>query len=138
MKITVETRMQQDWGGALNCHRQTYITPEDAVRGLAEFLGVKISLDLVYDALDNILQETNKKTLTFEQKRTRVLREGFKGWEKDVVETWYDIESEDEDMSTEYLTQRVADDTGLDDYKVLEIMGKFSEKYDEMWGEDDD
>ena len=54
------------------------------------------------------------------------------------VETWYDIESEDEDMSTEYLTQRVADDAGLDDYKVLEVMRKFSEKYDEMWGEDDD
>lgn len=130
--------MQQDWGGALNCHRQTYITPEDAVRGLAELLGVKISLDPVYDALDNILKETNKKTLTFEQKREMVLRKGFKSWEKDVVETWYDIESEDEDMSTEYLTQRVADDTGLDDYKVLEVMAKFSEKYDEMWGEDDD
>lgn len=138
MKITVETRMQQDWGGALNCHRQTYVTPEDAVRGLAALLGVKISLDPVYDALDNILKETNKKTLTFEQKRENVLRKGFKGWEKDVVETWYDIESEDEDMSTEYLTQRVADDTGLDDYKVLEVMRKFSEKYDEMWGEDDD
>lgn len=138
MKITVETRMQQDWGGALNCHRQTYITPEDAVRGLAELLGVKISIDPVYGTINNILKEANKKTLTFEQKREMVLRKGFKGWEKDVVETWYDIESEDEDMSTEYLTQRVADDTGLDDYKVLEVMRKFSEKYDEMWGEDDD
>lgn len=84
------------------------------------------------------MANNTEKTLTFEQKRTIVLRKGFKDWEIDVVETWYDIESEDEDMSTEYLTQRVADDTGLDDYKVLEIMGKFSEKYDEMWGEDDD
>ena len=84
------------------------------------------------------MANNTEKTLTFEQKREMVLRKGFKGWEKDVVETWYDIESEDEDMSTEYLTQRVADDTGLDDYKVLEVMGKFSEKYDEMWGEDDD
>lgn len=84
------------------------------------------------------MTNNTEKTLTFEQKRTLVLRKGFKDWEIDVVETWYDIESEDEDMSTEYLTQRVADDTGLDDYKVLEVMGKFSEKYDEMWGEDDD
>lgn len=84
------------------------------------------------------MANNTEKTLTFEQKRTMVLRKGFKDWEIDVVETWYDIESEDEDMSTEYLTQRVADDTGLDDYKVLEVMGKFSEKYDEMWGEDDD
>ena len=84
------------------------------------------------------MANNTEKTLTFEQKREMVLRKGFKSWEIDVVETWYDIESEDEDMSTEYLTQRVADDTGLDDYKVLEIMGKFSEKYDEMWGEDDD
>lgn len=84
------------------------------------------------------MANNTEKTLTFEQKRAMVLRKGFKDWEIDVVETWYDIESEDEDMSTEYLTQRVADDTGLDDYKVLEVMGKFSEKYDEMWGEDDD
>lgn len=84
------------------------------------------------------MTNNTEKTLTFEQKRTLVLRKGFKDWEIDVVETWYDIESEDEDMSTEYLTQRVADDTGLDDYKVLEVMRKFSEKYDEMWGEDDD
>ena len=84
------------------------------------------------------MANNTEKTLTFEQKREMVLRKGFKDWEIDVVETWYDIESEDEDMSTEYLTQRVADDTGLDDYKVLEVMGKFSEKYDEMWGEDDD
>lgn len=84
------------------------------------------------------MANNTEKTLNFEQKRTMVLRKGFKDWEIDVVETWYDIESEDEDMSTEYLTQRVADDTGLDDYKVLEVMGKFSEKYDEMWGEDDD
>lgn len=84
------------------------------------------------------MANNTEKTLTFEQKREKVLQKGFKAWEIDVVETWYDIESEDEDMSTEYLTQRVADDTGLDDYKVLEVMGKFSEKYDEMWGEDDD
>lgn len=84
------------------------------------------------------MANNTEKTLTFEQKRTMVLRKGFKDWEIDVVETWYDIESEDEDMSTEYLTQRVADDTGLDDYKVLEVMAKFSAKYDEMWGEDDD
>lgn len=84
------------------------------------------------------MANNTEKTLTFEQKREMVLRKGFKAWEIDVVETWYDIESEDEDMSTEYLTQRVADDTGLDDYKVLEVMRKFSEKYDEMWGEDDD
>ena len=84
------------------------------------------------------MANNTEKTLTFEQKRTMVLRKGFKDWEIDVVETWYDIESEDEDMSTEYLTQRVADDTGLDDYKVLEVMRKFSEKYDEMWGEEDD
>ena len=84
------------------------------------------------------MANSTEKKLTFEQKRTMVLRKGFKDWEIDVVETWYDIESEDEDMSTEYLTQRVADDTGLDDYKVLEVMRKFSEKYDEMWGEDDD
>ena len=84
------------------------------------------------------MTNNTEKTLTFEQKRTMVLRKGFKDWEIDVVETWYDIESEDEDMSTEYLTQRVADDTGLDDYKVLEVMRKFSEKYDEMWGEYDE
>lgn len=84
------------------------------------------------------MTNNTEKTLTFEQKLEMVLRKGFKDWEIDVVETWYDIESEDEDMSTEYLTQRVADDTGLDDYKVLEVMRKFSEKYDEMWGEDDD
>lgn len=60
MKITVETRMQQDWGGALNCHRQIYITPEDAVRGLAALLGVKISIDPV-GAINNILREINQK-----------------------------------------------------------------------------
>lgn len=53
--------MQQDWGGTLNCHRQTYITPEDAVRGLAELLGVKISIDPVYGAINNILREINQK-----------------------------------------------------------------------------
>lgn len=52
------------------------------------------------------------------------------------MESWYDIESEDDDMSTPYLLQRVEDDTGIDQDDILEVMEKFSEKYDEIFGDD--
>lgn len=78
-----------------------------------------------------------KNALKFETKVKTVLEKGFRSWEKDVVESWYDIESEDEDMSTPYLLQRVEDDTGVDQDDILEVMRKFSEKYDEIFGNDD-
>lgn len=78
-----------------------------------------------------------KNALKFETKVKIVLEKGFYSWEKDVVESWYDIESEDEDMSTPYLLQRVEDDTGIDQDDILEVMRKFSEKYEEIFGDDD-
>lgn len=78
-----------------------------------------------------------KNALKFETKVKIVLEKGFRNWEKDVVESWYDIESEDDDMSTPYLLQRVEDDTGIDQDDILEVMRKFSEKYDEIFGDDD-
>jgi hypothetical protein len=78
-----------------------------------------------------------KNALKFETKVKIVLEKDFRSWEKDVVESWYDIESEDEDMSTPYLLQRVEDDTGVDQDDILEVMRKFSEKYDEIFGDDD-
>lgn len=78
-----------------------------------------------------------KNALNFDTKVKIVLEKGFCSWEKDVVESWYDIESEDEDMSTPYLLQRVEDDTGIDQDDILEVMRKFSEKYDEIFGDDD-
>ena len=77
-----------------------------------------------------------KNALSFETKVKIVLEKGFRSWEKDVVESWYDIESEDDDMSTPYLLQRVEDDTGIDQDDILEVMIKFSEKYDEIFGDD--
>jgi hypothetical protein len=40
-------------------------------------------------------------------------------------------------MSTPYLLQRVEDDTGIDQDDIHEVMRKFSEKYDEIFGDDD-
>lgn len=92
----------------------------------------------VQDEMYKLLKELKmKNALKFETKVKIVLEKGFCSWEKDVVESWYDIESEDEDMSTPYLLQRVEDDTGIDQDDILEVMRKFSEKYDEIFGDDD-
>ena len=65
-----------------------------------------------------------------------VLQKCFCSWERDVVNAWYDIESEDDDMSTPYLLQRVEDDTGIDQDDILDVMRRFSEKYDEIFGDE--
>ena len=78
-----------------------------------------------------------KGALNWDTKVNIVLQKGFCSWEKDVVETWYDIESEDEDMSTPYLLQRVEDDTGIDQDDILDVMRRFSEKYDEVFGDEE-
>lgn len=59
---------------------------------------------------------------------------GFKLWQRNIVDSWYSIEDEDDDMSTEYLLARVCDDTGKDEDEILSVMGEFSEKYDELYG----
>ena len=78
-----------------------------------------------------------KGALSFESKKNIILQKGFCSWEKDVVNAWYDIESEDDDMSTPYLLQRVEDDTGIDQDDILDVMRKFSEKYDEVFGDEE-
>lgn len=78
-----------------------------------------------------------KGALNFESKKNIVLQKGFCSWEKDVVNAWYDIESEDDDMSTPYLLQRVEDDTGIDQDDILDVMQRFSEKYDEIFGDEE-
>lgn len=84
------------------------------------------------------MANNTEKTLTFEQKRTMVLRKGFKDWEIDVVETWYEIEEEDEDISTERLMAMTADSCDVDDDEVATTMCKFQEKYDRIFGDEDE
>lgn len=59
----------------------------------------------------------------------------FKPWKRDIVELWYGIEGEDEDMSTEYLIQRVCDECGKDVDVVLSVMDEFSEMWNEIYPE---
>lgn len=96
-----------------------------------------VEYDKMIDEMYNLTKENKmKNALKFETKKKIVLEKGFCSWEKDVVESWYDIESEDDDMSTPYLLQRVEDDTGIDQDDILEVMRKFSEKYDEIFGDE--
>ena len=40
-------------------------------------------------------------------------------------------------MSTPYLLQRVEDDTGIDQDDILDVMRRFSEKYDEVFDDEE-
>lgn len=67
----------------------------------------------------------------FDQKVDKVL-DYMKASDKlrDIVHTWYDIEGEDEDISTERLISMVSDITEVEYEDVVETMCNFSNFYD--------
>lgn len=71
-------------------------------------------------------------TKKFERNMQKVLSKGFSGHEIWVVETWYSIEDEDEDISTERLIALTCDITNTDFDSVMDIMQRFSEKMGEV------
>lgn len=74
-----------------------------------------------------------KGALNFNSKVEIVLGNGFSDTEKNVVRTWYAIESEDEDISTERLIARTQHATRNED--VISIMHRFSNKYNKTFGD---
>lgn len=71
-------------------------------------------------------------TKKFERNMQKVLSKGFSDNEIWVVETWYSIEDEDEDISTERLIALTCDITNTDFDSVMDIMQRFSEKMSEV------
>lgn len=71
-------------------------------------------------------------TKKFERNMQKVLSKGFSDHEIWVVETWYSIEDEDEDISTERLIALTSDITNTDFDSVMDIMQRFSEKMSEV------
>ena len=67
-----------------------------------------------------------KGALSFNQRMEVVLEEGFTPKEKWVVRTWYDLEDEDEDISTERLLAMTSQMTNTSYDKIPSIMDKFS------------
>lgn len=76
-----------------------------------------------------------KGALSFNQKMEIVLEEGFTPKEKWVIRTWYDLEYEDEDISTERLLAMTSEMTNTDYGKIPSIMDKFSRKFDKVFGD---
>lgn len=79
-----------------------------------------------------------KGAISFEKKVEIVLENGFTEQEQDIVFTWYEIEEEDEDISTERLMAMTADSCDVDDDEVATTMCKFQEKYDRIFGDEDE
>lgn len=77
-----------------------------------------------------------KGAISFEKKVEIVLENGFTDQEQDIVYTWYEIEEEDEDISTERLMAMTADSCDVDDDEVATTMCKFQEKYDRIFGDE--
>lgn len=77
-----------------------------------------------------------KGAISFEKKVEIVLENGFTEQEQDIVYTWYEIEEEDEDISTERLMAMTADSCDVDDDEVATTMCKFQEKYDRIFGDE--
>ena len=75
-----------------------------------------------------------KGALSFNQKMENILSEGFTPKEKWVVRTWYDLENEDEDISTERLLAMTSEMTNTAYGKIPAIMDKFSRKFDKVFG----
>ena len=71
--------------------------------------------------------------MNFDEQVQIVLRKGFTKKERDIVETWYDIESCDEDISTERLMAMTGDICNVEDDVVAAAMCKFQDKYDRMF-----
>lgn len=71
-------------------------------------------------------------TEKFARNMQKVLSKGFSDHEIWVIETWYSIEEEDEDISTERLIALTCDITNTDFDRVMDIMQKFSEKMSEV------
>lgn len=69
--------------------------------------------------------------MTWEKEMQIVMKKGFSNFEKHIVEMWYAIEEDDEDISTERLIAMTCDFTGASMDKVLDTMQKFSEKHNE-------
>lgn len=76
-----------------------------------------------------------KGAIPFDKKVEIVLQKGFTRKEVDIVHTWYDIESCDEDISTERLMAMTGDVCNVDDDVVASAMCKFQEKYDRIFKE---
>ena len=76
-----------------------------------------------------------KGAISFEKKVAIVLENGFTEQEQDIVYTWYEIEEEDEDISTERLMAMTADSCDVEVDEVATTMCKFQEKYDRLFGD---
>lgn len=65
----------------------------------------------------------------FKNKVENILKDGFSETEKEVVRTWYKIESKDSDISTYRLLSMVRNRTFLPNGKIIRIMTRFEEKF---------
>lgn len=74
-----------------------------------------------------------KGGISFDARVQIVITNGFTKKEKEIITTWYDIESTDEDISTERLMAMTADICNVDDGDVASAMCKFQEKYDKLF-----
>lgn len=73
-----------------------------------------------------------KKKLTFEERMEIAIKKAkLEEWEAEIVRTWYDIEDEDEDISTERLISMVCDENDVDVEDVMDVMARFSEEMEQ-------
>ena len=74
-----------------------------------------------------------KNKLDFEERMELAIKNAnLDDWETAIVYIWYDIEDEDEDISTERLIAMVCDETGAEDEDVMDVMMRFSEEMEKL------
>lgn len=74
-----------------------------------------------------------KNELDFEERMELAIKNAnLDDWEAEIVYTWYDIEDEDEDISTERLIAMVCDETGAEVEDVMDVMMRFSEEMEKL------
>ena len=75
-------------------------------------------------------------TKEFDKKQDHITNTYMSPEEKEVVDAWYGFEEQDDDISTEKLVAMVMDETGYDCDFIIDSMSFFSEKYNELYGEE--
>ena len=74
-----------------------------------------------------------KNKLDFEERMELAIKNAnLDDWETAIVYIWYDIEDEDEDISTERLIAMVCDETGAEVEDVMDVMMRFSEEMEKL------
>lgn len=64
--------------------------------------------------------------MTFDERFQKVVSKGYSDKEIWALETWYEIE-EDDDPSTEYLIQLTCDITGIGFDHLMDLLQRFSD-----------